>query len=243
MFLCFENSTIVLFKLQTRWLLKICSHLKWRCMVVFLVQYFHICLLVWPLVGVLCILWLSQIKLYPYLQLWVRWDLHSKFFKRTHAQPRNHGDGKPIFSQEEHPLKTHLWTYICWSCSCNKHLKQQYSMAINITKSCCRRIFTILYMCKKLYLWACHVYKLGITNKTCTIVSVTWGNITYGASYVNCTIWILQDFTWTLYAKVSNSGATVSCNKNVAWLEITMNTWWLAVIMKIVRSINDVSNV
>jgi len=72
MFLCFDNLTIVFFKLQTRWLLNICSHLKWRCLIVFLVQYFHFCLLVWPLVGVLCILWCSQIKLYPYLQLWVR---------------------------------------------------------------------------------------------------------------------------------------------------------------------------
>jgi hypothetical protein len=40
----------------------------------------------------------------------------------------------------------------------------------------------------------------------------------------------------------SPTRALVFCKENVAWLEIAMNYWRLAVIMKIVQSINDVNS-
>jgi len=43
------------------------------------------------------------------------------------------------------------------------------------------------------------------------------------------------------YANVSYSDTHVFCKKDVTWLQITMNYWWLTVIMKIVQSIHDIT--
>ena len=40
----------------------------------------------------------------------------------------------------------------------------------------------------------------------------------------------------------SNSGTHVFCKKDVAWFEITVDDWWLAVIMKIIQSIHDINS-
>ena len=78
-------------------------------------------------------------------------------------------------------------------------------------------------------------------------ILVTWSNIADGASYSNCAIGILQSSTCTFckdsrYAKISNSGTHVFCNEDIAWLEVTVDDWWLAVIMKIVQSIHDIDS-
>ena len=40
----------------------------------------------------------------------------------------------------------------------------------------------------------------------------------------------------------SPTRALIVCKKDVAWFEITMNYWWLALVMKIIQRVHDINS-